>query len=330
MDLAGAGKLSDTDVLKSQVKRMLADPKASALVENFVTHWLSLGQLENVNPTSLDFDGGLRKAMQQETVLLFGNILRENRSIVELLNADYTFVNERLAKHYGIPNIRGSHFRKVNLVQDSRRGLLGQSSILTITSAPNRTSPVIRGAWVMENILGAPPPSPPPGVETNLDKTAPTGSASATVTMRQRLQKHRADPSCAACHSMMDPIGFALENFDPIGKWRDKEGTELVNADSVLWDGTQMSGPAGLRQALTARSELFVENVVKKLMTYALGRKVEYSDMPSVRAVVKKAKSEDYNVGSLIQDIVLSPEFTMRMKEGAQFQSQVGSQNASL
>ncbi|MGY8791387.1 MAG: DUF1588 domain-containing protein, partial [Pseudomonadales bacterium] len=232
--------------------------------------------------------------------------------IKELLTADYTFVNERLAKHYGIPNIRGSHYRKVSLAGTGRHGLLGHSSILTITSAPNRTSPVIRGAWIMENLLGTPAPPPPSGVEVNLDD-APVEGAPIT-SLRQRLEQHRQDPSCAACHNMMDPIGFALENFDAIGKFRDQTNGIPVNTGAVFWDGTNFEGPDGLYTILMARSDLFVENFIEKLMTYALGRKVEYYDMPSVREVSRGAEEEEYRFSALVKQIALSPAFTQRTK----------------
>ena len=224
-----------------------------------------------MNPTAQDFDGSLQVAMRRETELLLETVILEDRPVIELLTADYSFVNERLARHYGIPNIRGSHFRKVNLAGTGRHGLLGHSSILTITSAPNRTSPVIRGAWIMENLLGTPPPPPPPGVETNLEETAAAGDA--PTTLRQRLEQHRIDPACASCHNMMDPIGFALENFDAIGKFREQTSGIPVNTAATFWDGTDIDGPEGLFDVLMARSDLFVENFIEKLMTYALGRK---------------------------------------------------------
>jgi len=268
-----------------------------------------------VNPTSLDFDGSLRVAMRRETELLLESIILEDRPIIELLTADYTYVNERLAKHYGIPNIRGSHYRRVDLSGTGRHGLLGHSSILTITSAPNRTSPVIRGAWIMENLLGTPPPPPPPGVETNLEETAAVGQA--PTTLRQRLEQHRADPSCAACHNMMDPIGFALENFDAIGKYREVANGSPVNTEAVFWDGTDFMGPDGLYNILMSRSDLFVDNFIEKLMTYALGRKVEYFDMPAVRQVSSKAENEEFRFSALVKEIALSDAFTQRTKADA-------------
>jgi len=316
---AKSGALADRQVQEQQIQRMLRDPKADALVKNFAASWLSLRQLNSVNPTAQDFDGSLQVAMRRETELLLESIILEDRPVIELLTADYSFVNERLAEHYGIPNIRGSHFRKVNLAGTGRHGLLGHGSILTITSAPNRTSPVIRGAWIMENLLGTPPPPPPPGVETNLEETAQAGEA--PTTLRQRLEQHRIDPACASCHNMMDPIGFALENFDAIGKFRNQTAGVPVNTSATFWDGTDFNGPDGLFDVLMARSDLFVENFIEKLMTYALGRKVEYYDMPSVREVVRQAEIDDFRFSALVQEIALSDAFTRRTRHEASLET---------
>ncbi len=312
LELALAGTLSDPRVLEEQVRRMLADERSRALVDNFAAQWLLLRQLEVVNPTSPDFDGNLQTAFRRETEMLFESILREDRSIVDLLDADYTFVDERLARHYGIPNIRGSRFRRVTIEDDARRGLLGHGSILTVTSAVNRTSPVKRGKWVLENILGTPVPLPPPGVETNLEETASPAAASSS--MRQRLERHRADPGCAACHSIMDPIGFALENFDLVGKWRDLDSGVEVDATGTLVDGTRLDGPEALRQALLDRREAFATLATEKLLTYALGRTVEYYDMSAVRAIVREAAREDYVFSSLVLGVVESLPFQWRAK----------------
>ncbi|HEY0962664.1 MAG TPA: DUF1592 domain-containing protein [Pseudomonadales bacterium] len=312
---AASGALNDRAEQERQIDRMVKDPKAAALVENFAASWLGLAQLNQVNPVSDEFDGSLRVAMKRETELLLNAVITEDRPVTELLTADYTFVNERLAKHYGIPNIRGSHFRKVSLEGTGRHGLLGQGSILTVTSAPNRTSPVIRGAWIMDHILGTPPPPPPPGVEANLDVSVPESGE--LVTMRERLTQHRADPSCAACHNMMDPIGFALENFDAVGKFRDEADGKPVDATATFWDGTDFSGPDGLFDMMLARKNLFVQNVTEKLMTYALGRKVEYYDMPQVREVVRDTADEDFRFSALVREIALSEAFTKRTKEEA-------------
>ncbi|MES2625989.1 MAG: DUF1592 domain-containing protein [Pseudomonadota bacterium] len=312
---AASGALTDSDELDKQITRMLQDPKAESLVENFAAAWLNLKKLDSVNPTSLDFDGSLRVAMKRETELLLESVILGDRPVLELLTADYTFVNERLAEHYGIPNIRGSHFRKVSLEGTGRHGLLGQGSILTITSAPNRTSPVIRGAWVMDHLLGSPPPPPPPGVEVNLDAEVAPGAAPST--MRQRLEQHRVDPSCSACHNMMDPIGFALENFDSVGKFREQADGAAVDTSGMFWDGSNIVGPDGLYGVLMARSDLFVENFTEKLLTYALGRKVEYTDMPQVREVLNRAEAQDYRFNALVKEIALSTAFTHRTTSAA-------------
>jgi hypothetical protein len=312
--LAGAGRLSNPEVLEAQVERMLADDKADALTENFASQWLALRSLDAMNPISPDFDNTLRESMKRETTMLFDSILREDRSIVDLLDADYTFVDERLARHYGIPNIRGSRFRRVSVASEARRGLLGHGSILTLTSAPNRTSPVIRGAWILENLLGTPPPPPPPGVETNLEETAAEGEA--PTTMRQRLERHRADPNCSGCHGMIDPIGFALENFDAVGKWRDSIGEQPLNTETILWDGTPISGPEALRLAILDKRENFVITASEKLLTYALGRKVAYYDMPALREIVSEAEENNYKLSELIKGVVNSLPFQYRKKEG--------------
>ena len=312
---AASGALATPVEQQRQVARMLRDERASALVDNFAQAWLGLGQLGNINPVAAEFDGSLRVAMRRETELLLRAVLLEDRPLLELLTADYTFVNERLARHYGMPNIRGSHFRRVSTAGTGRHGLLGHASILTLTSAPNRTSPVIRGKWVMDMLLGTPPPPPPPGVEVNLDATTPVGQA--PQTMRERLQQHRSDPSCAACHNMMDPIGFALENFDAVGQFRERADGSAVDASAVFWDGTAFAGTDGLHQMLLARRELFVQNFTEKLMTYALGRKVEYYDMPQVRRVVAAAAAEDYRFSALLREIVVSAVFTQRSKGDA-------------
>jgi hypothetical protein len=297
-------------VLAAQVRRLLADPKAAALVENFAGQWLFLRELAAVTPEVEGFDENLRAAFIEETRSLVGSVLSEDRPVTELLTADYSFLNERLARHYGIDGIRGSHFRRVTLPAGShRRGLLGHGSILTITSTASRTSPVIRGAWILENILGAPPPAPPPGVETNLDGD---GTQVITASVRARLEAHRKNPSCNACHSVIDPVGFALENFNAIGAWRDRDGDTLVDARGTLVDGTTVTGPGDLIDALMDRRQLFVTNFTGKLLTYALGRTLDAHDMPTVRAIVKQAAREDYKVSALIMGIVQSPAFRQR------------------
>jgi hypothetical protein len=240
-------------VLEQQTRRMLADPKAGALIDNFASEWMRLRELENAEPESPDFDGNLRLSFAREMQLFFENILREDRSIMDVLDADYTFVDERLARHYGIPNVKGSFFRRVALPQDDPcRGVLGKGSILLVTSAANRTSPVQRGQWVLENLLGSRAPNPPPGVETNLDQKADAGVAK---TLRERMELHRSQPVCASCHNIMDPIGFSLENFDLVGKWRQLDEKSPIDATGEMVDGTRLDGPASLRQALLARSD---------------------------------------------------------------------------
>jgi hypothetical protein len=313
--LAEQGTLSDPAVLQQQVVRMLNDPKAQALVDNFAGQWLFLRQLAGLTPEASDWDENLREGFIQETQLLFANVMAENRPVTELLNADYTFLNERLAKHYGIEGVRGSWFRKVPLAEDSpRRGLLGQGSILTITSTASRTSPVIRGSWILENILHAPVPAPPPGVETNLDGD---GTVVLTTSVRERLEKHRADPVCSSCHSVIDPVGFALENFGPIGAWRLKDGDSPVDPTGTMADGTKVGSPNDLRNAVMGRSRLFVTTMTEKLMTYALGRALEYHDMPTVRSIMRESADSDYRFTDLVTGIVLSPQFNMRVKAEA-------------
>jgi hypothetical protein len=308
---AAAGELSQPAVLEREVRRMLADPKADALVASFASQWLGLRQLDSVSPASNEFDGNLRQAFRKETELLFASVLREDLPVVDLLSADYTFVDERLARHYGIPNIRGSRFRRVELAGEERGGLLGHGSILTVTSAPNRTSPVKRGQWILANVLGTPPPPPPDNVETNLDETAPAGSA---TTMRERLTRHMADPGCAACHNLMDPLGFALENFDFTGQWRDAEAGAPVDAHGVFVDGSALEGPAGLRRMLLDHSELFVQTFAEKLLTYAVGRSLEASDMPAVREIVRRAARDEYRLSALVLGVVESVPMQMRRK----------------
>jgi hypothetical protein len=312
LKVASSGRLRETAVLEQQVRRMLADGRSRALIDNLSGQWLLLRQLDDVAPVTREFDGNLRHAFRRETELLFETIVREDRSLLDLIDADFTFVDERLARHYGIPDVRGSRFRRVALVDGSRRGLLGHGSFLTVTSAGNRTSPVKRGKWILENLLGAPVPLPPPGVETNL---AEAEGAAAPTSMRQRLERHRASPNCASCHAVMDPVGFSLEHFDLIGRWRATDGGAPVDASGRLADGTVLNGPATLRSALLDRRESVVATAAEKLLTYALGRRVEYFDMPAVRAVVRDAARTDYRFSSLITGIVSSVPFQMKRLE---------------
>ena len=313
LDLAAKGRLRDPATLKQQVARMVADRKADAFISNFAGQWLYLRELANIQTEAPGFDDNLRRSFRRETELLFDTIVRQDRPLVELLDADYTFVDERLARHYGIPNIRGSHFRRVSLDPSSpRRGLLGHGSMLTVTSVATRTSPVMRGKWILENLLGAPPPQPPPGVDTNLEE----GEESAkTTTLRQRLERHRANPTCASCHNIMDPLGFALENYDLIGAWREMDGPAKVDTSGRLADGTPLAGPVDLRKAVMSRSDMFMTTAAEKLFVYALGRPVHYYDMPSVRASVRRAGRDGNRFSSLLLGVVESDAFQKRVKK---------------
>jgi hypothetical protein len=309
---AEGGRLGETAELERQVRRMLADPKADAFVENFAGQWLFLRNLDAIVPVQSffpDFDDTLRQGLRRETELFFASIVREDRSALDLLRADYTYLNERVARHYGVPGIKGAHFRRVNWDAGSpRRGLLGHGSMLAVTSYPDRTSPVVRGKWILENLLGTPPPNPPPDVPV----LVATDGAGSALPMRERLAQHRADPSCASCHALMDPLGFALENFNAIGQWRTLgDAGEPIDAAGALPDGTPFDGVDGLRDALLS-SDLFLTTLTEKLMTYALGRGVEYYDMPAVRAIVRDAAESDYRLSSLILGIVESPAFRLR------------------
>ena len=312
LDLAIKGRLTDPKVLDQQVKRMLADSKANALITNFGGQWLNLRELEKVETASKNFDDNLRHAFARETEMLFESIVQEDRSIVTLLDANYTFVDERLARHYGIPDIHGSYFRRVPLGPDSpRRGILGQGAFLTVTSVGTRTSPVTRGRWILENVLGTPAPVPPPGVDTNLDKDAEEVKV---TSLRQRLELHRKVEPCASCHKIMDPIGFALENFDMVGTWRDLDGKTPIDASGQLVDGSKLTSVLDLRNALLSRQEMFVTTATQKLMTYGLGRTVQYYDLPTVRKIVRQAAQNDFRFSSLVLGVVQSDPFQKKMK----------------
>jgi hypothetical protein len=314
LNLAIQNKLHEPSVLERQTRRMLADPRARALVNNFAEQWLYLRDLKNSNPDSRefpDFDDNLRQAFQRETEMLFDSVVHEDRSALDLLTADYTFVNERLAKHYGIPGVYGPDFRRVPVSRDARRGLLGQGSFLLVTSNANRTSPVQRGKWVLENLLGSPPPLPPPNVPPLKENS---GGAVAT-SVRDRMQEHRANPVCAGCHKIMDPIGLALENFDGVGRWRDADSGVKIDASGQLVDGTPIDGPSSLRQALLNRPEAFVGTMTEKLLMYGIGRETKPSDMPVVRSVMREAAPDRYRFSELVLGIVKSAPFQMRVKE---------------
>jgi cytochrome c551/c552 len=317
INLAVQNKLRNPGVFEQQVRRMVADPRSSELVKNFAGQWLQLRTLQSSTPEGViypNFDDNLRQAFRTEAEMFFDSIMREDRSVIDLLNGDYTFVNERLAAHYGIPNVYGSQFRRVKLdgALDVRRGLLGKGSFELVTSVADRTSPVQRGKWVLTNILGVIPPDPPPGVPT-LKETG-NGGAPVEQTMRQRMEEHRANPACASCHKMMDPIGFALENFDGVGTWRTKQLGQTLDASGQLTDGTKINGVVDLREALVRYSPQFVRTVTEKLLTYALGRGVEYQDMPVVRSIVSDAAHNDYRFSSLLMGIVKSDPFQMNQK----------------
>ncbi len=311
LDAAGRGELSRPGGLERQARRMLADPRSSNLVTNFAGQWLQLRKLESFSPDNRlfpDFDDNLRQAFRKETELVLESILREDRSVLDLIKADYTFLNERLAKHYRIPHVYGTRFRRVSLDKNSRRGgLLRHGSVLTVTSYATRTSPVIRGTWVLENIFGAPPPSPPPNVPT-LDN-----AVSASLPMRQRLSAHRDNPACASCHNTIDPVGFALENFDALGRWRDYEDGVPVDVSGSLPGGGEFdNGVAGLEEGLLDRPELFAQTMTEKLLTFALGRGVEFYDAPAIRKILREAESDGYRFSAFLLGIVKSVPFQMR------------------
>jgi mono/diheme cytochrome c family protein len=336
LDTAAAGRLREPQVLEAQVRRMLADPRAESLVTNFAAQWLYLRDLEAKRPDEIlfpDFDETLRQAMRRETELFLDSVFRpathagggpsvggsaraggEERSVLELLTADYTFLNERLARHYGIPNVKGSYFRRVALPEGSvRGGLLGHGSVLTITSYSTRTSPVLRGKWVLENLLSSAPPPPPPDVPS---LSTHSGEREQALTLRDAMLRHRASPACAGCHARMDPIGFAMENFDAIGKWREHEGGNALDVSGVFPDGTRFDGIAGLKRELLRQPEQFVGTIAEKLLMYAIGRNVHYYDAPSVRAIMREAAARNYTFSSLVLGVVKSRPFQMRQAGG--------------
>ncbi len=313
LEAAQAGRLGDADELERQARRMLQDPRARTLSTRFASQWFRLQDLDKVNPDAQlypYFDYQLKQAMTRETQMLFQHIVDEDRSILDLLMADYTFVNERLADHYGIPGVVGDEFRQVALADENRRGVLGHGSILMMTSHANRTSPVMRGKWVMEVLLGSPPPPPPPVGVPAFDETS-ASAGGRQLTTRERMEMHRDNPACNSCHSVIDPIGLALDNFDVTGAWRIKENLTPIDARGELYDGTEISGPEGLRAAIMARPSVFVRTFARNLMAYALGRRVEYFDMPTVRSMEREAAADDYKASHFILGVVNSPAFRM-------------------
>ena len=331
LDAAAAGRLNDPKVLEQQVRRMLADPRSETLVTNFAAQWLYLRDIAAKQPDEIlfaDFDETLRTAMQRETELFIGSVFRpstcaqgapscvegrENRSVLDLLRANYTFLNERLARHYGVPNIKGSYFRRVTFPEGSvRGGLLGQGSVLTITSYSTRTSPVLRGKWVLENLLSAAPPPPPADVPSLKTETAP----GKPLTLRDAMIQHRAAPACAGCHARMDPIGFAMENFDAVGRWRERDGQQPIDATGVFPEGTKFVGVPGLKKELLRQPEQFVSTVAERLLMYAIGRNLQYYDAPTVRAVMRDAEPANHTLASLVLGIVKSRPFQMREAGG--------------
>jgi hypothetical protein len=314
IEAAAGGKLRDPRVLDEQVDRMLADRRSQSLVTNFAFQWLNVNKIDSIEPTPVlypEFDANLRQSMREEMRLFLDSILRDShRSVLDLLSSDQTFLNERLARHYGVPNIRGDQFRPVRLTDPNRFGLLGKAAILMGTSYGNRTTPVLRGAWILENITGTPPSSPPPGVQAF--KESEPGKK--VLTVRERLEQHRSNPSCNGCHGVLDPLGFALENFDVVGAWRTKDldaGTP-IDAAGTLANGTTVGSPAELRAALLRRPDQIVQTITEKLMTFALGRALTYQDMPTVRAIVRQAANEGNTFASIIKGVVKSPAFRMR------------------
>jgi hypothetical protein len=319
LEVAESGRLSDARVLTAQVRRMLADQRAKSLAEDFAFQWLGIGQLDEIVPDRAQFPhaSGLldpRDLLKEELRLFIDSVFRDDRSVVELLTADYTFLNERLAMHYGIETVKGARFRQVTLPDESRHGLLGKGAILMLTAYPNRNSPVRRGAWILERVLGAPPPAPLPDVPELVENKR----GEPPRTLRQRLEQHRESPNCFSCHGVMDPLGLALENFNAVGQYRthDPETRTPIDAAGVLPDGTHVAGPADLRRALTAHPDQFVQALTENLLTFALGRSIDYRDMPTVRAIVRRAEADDYRFESLVLGVASSDAFRKREAGG--------------
>jgi len=314
LTLASDGKLKDQQVLEQQVKRMLADPRSKTLSTNFASHWLHLQNLKDVHPDVYlfpDWDLNLTESMVTETQMFFDNLVRDDRSVTDLLSANYTFVNERLAGHYKIPNVTGNRFRRVEIADQNRRGLLGQGSILTLTSMANRTSPVMRGQWILSVLMGTPPPNPPPNVPPLMENE----EGKKLLSVRERLSEHRKSAACSSCHSVMDPIGYSLDNFDPVGAWRTKDSGYDIDPSGTLYDGTKVAGPKDLQQFLKGREELFLRNFTQHLLMYALGRVTQSYDMPAVRAIAQEAARTDNKFSSFVMGIVRSTPFQMKKAE---------------
>ena len=312
--VAEQGKLKDPATLDAQVRRMLADPKSQAMVDNFAGQWLQLRNVRNVQPNSdlfPDFDDNLRQGFKRETELFFESVMREDRPVLDLMTANYTFVNERVARHYGIPGVFGSRFRRVTLTDERRFGLLGKGSVLAVSSHAERTSPVLRGKWVLDNILGAPVPPPPPDIPQLKERV----DGDKPKTMREQMAEHRNNPVCATCHNVMDPIGLSLENFDVVGAWRADDEGNPIDATGQLGDGTKIDGVITLRKALLAHPDVFVRAMTEKMMIYALGRGLDGHDMPAVRAIMREAAPRDYRFSSLVLGVVHSVPFTMRVAQ---------------
>ena len=311
LDLAEQGKLHEPVELERQTRRMLADQRSNNLVTNFASQWLYLRNLDSITPDLRlfpDFDDNLRQAFRQETELFFESVMRDDRSVLDLIDADYTFLNERLAKHYGISNVYGSRIRRVDVGDDSSRGgLLRHGSILTVTSYATRTSPVIRGHWILKNLVGSPQPHPPDNVPALKDNTV-----SATLSIRQRLAEHRAQAACAVCHNVMDPVGFTLENYDAVGRWREFELGTPIDASGETLDGQELVGVDGLEKMLLAQPDLFVSTLTEKLLTFAIGRGMHHEDAPAIRQIVSRAQAKNYRFSELIVGITHSPPFLMR------------------
>ena len=319
LKLAARNQLRQPAVIERQVRRMLADPRSEALATRFATQWLRLQDLVNLIPDYLQYpqyDRTLADALKRETQLFFDAIVREDRPLLELLTADYTFVNERIARHYGVPNVTGPEFRRVTLADPNRRGLLGHGSILALTSVADRTSPVQRGKWIMEVLLGSPPPAPPPNVPS-LDESVGSASGARVLSVRERMEQHRKNPACNSCHRVIDPLGLALENFDVTGAWRIRDGDSGIDATGELYDGSSMNGPQGLRSAILRHKDVFLLSFTESLMTYSLGRRVEHFDMPTIRRIVRDAAKQDYRMSAFILGVVNSPAFQMGRLEAA-------------